>query len=130
MNEQIYNDIVNNVLPKINQGLTITKDYFDDLFGRYIKLLVFTDIFKSIILLIISFLACKLAIKCIKKVKEDGYETGTEIIMGAVAGIAGLIIFGSLSIAKIEDVAKDIYIPEVRVIEEVNKQIIIDKMHK
>jgi len=41
--ETLYNDISTNVLPKIADGLTITKDYAYDLFGRYITYLIITD---------------------------------------------------------------------------------------
>ena len=44
MMEQIYNDFVTKMLPKVQEGLMITKDYFTDLFGRYVHYLIVIDI--------------------------------------------------------------------------------------
>ena len=43
MIETLYNDFTTKLLPKIQEGLVITKDYFLDLFGRYVKYLIITD---------------------------------------------------------------------------------------
>lgn len=41
--DTIYNDFITKLLPQIQQGLTIIKEYFTDLFSRYIKYLIITD---------------------------------------------------------------------------------------
>lgn len=43
MLETIYNDFTTKLLPQIQEGLTITKDYFIDLFGRYVHYLIVMD---------------------------------------------------------------------------------------
>ena len=51
--EKLYQDFTNNILPKISEGLTITKDYFFDLFGRYINYLIVIDSLYIILCLLI-----------------------------------------------------------------------------
>ena len=39
MTEKLYQDFTEKLLPKITEGLVITKEYFADLFGRYVEYL-------------------------------------------------------------------------------------------
>ena len=41
--DKIYEDFTANVLPKISEGLSMTKDYFFDLFGRYVHYFIVVD---------------------------------------------------------------------------------------
>ena len=43
MLEQMYSDFTTKLLPKIGEGLSMTKDYFFELFGRYVKYLIIVD---------------------------------------------------------------------------------------
>ena len=43
MMKKLYTDFTEKMLPMIQEGLMITKEYFTDLFGRYIKYLIVTD---------------------------------------------------------------------------------------
>lgn len=51
MLETLYSDFTTKVLPKVSEGLMMTKDYFTDLFGRYVMYLIITDIISIVALL-------------------------------------------------------------------------------
>lgn len=133
MIEEIYKNFTTNLLPKIQEGLMITKDYFTDLFGRYVHYLIIMDsiwIVVGIILLIIGIISTKEIIKIIDKIEEenknkryfDKEDTGQQLILFAltiIMGIVGIIIIGTST----KDLIKDIYIPEVRVLEEINNYL-------
>ena len=46
--DKMYQDFLTNIAPKIQEGLVITKDYFVDLFGRYVKYLIVIDLLSVI----------------------------------------------------------------------------------
>lgn len=44
LQEQIYKDFIDIVLPRISEWFTMTKDYAFDLWWRYIKYIIITDL--------------------------------------------------------------------------------------
>jgi len=68
--DRMYDDFVNKLLPTIQEGLVITKDYFVDLFGRYVKFLIATDILMLIAASLTLYTAWRLSKKFITKWKE------------------------------------------------------------
>lgn len=118
MLEIMYQDFVTNLLPKINEGLVITKDYFFDLFGRYVKYLIVTDSIKiviGLILIIGSVIAVKKLISYGRKNHWDGEYVGVCLLVFPI--IVGLILLFDNTF----NLVKDIYIPEIRIIEIMNK---------
>lgn len=121
MLETIYNDFTTKLLPKISEGLTITKDYFMDLFGRYAKFLFIQDLSRAILCLILLIITLFVLYKLIKKCIEDGGWNGGEMFLMffALPIIFGLFGFVDNGINAI----KDVYVPEIRVYEEISSYI-------
>ena len=117
MKEQIYNDFVTKLLPKIQEGLVITKDYFLDLFGRYIKYLIIIDSIQLTLSLVVVISSVVYLIKGIKIGIEEDWSDGAYIFLIFCA--ATFLFFSLISLStNIEQLIKDIYIPEIRVYEE------------
>lgn len=120
MLEKMYADFVSNVLPKVQEGLVITKDYFMDLFGRYVQYLLVIDS----VLLALSVLGVVLAPYTVYKFKawifeEDTYGLRVERIMPLSVVLSIIFIVSFIGLFENgANLAKDIYIPEVRVYEE------------
>jgi hypothetical protein len=118
MIEEIYKDFTEKLLPKIQEGLVISKEYFLDLFGRYVKYLIISDIF-MIFFLIVAIIILGILAKFfyVQGEKDSWYDPGW--IIGMIFSVAGVItcIIG-LSI-KANHLIQDIYIPEVRIIQEI-----------
>ena len=118
--DQLYDDFINRVLPKIQEGLVITKDYFIDLFGRYVNYLLITDIITFIIFLIIFIISITFLYKKWDKLGNFFMDEHVGmILLTIVAIIASVIGFIGVIVTPF-DIVKDIYIPEVRVYEELN----------
>lgn len=118
MLETIYNDFVTKVLPAVQEGLVISKEYFFDLFGRYVKYLIVID---SILLAANVFAIIALIIFWRMMATRKWYELGD----GGFVIISGIVTLFSLLFALLPGLfintthlIKDIYIPEVRVYEE------------
>lgn len=118
MLETIYNDFVTKVLPQVQEGLVITKDYFFDLFGRYVKYLVVID---SILLAANVIAIILLVIYWRMMFTRKWYEVGDGglVIVSAIITVFGCLfaLLPGLFI-NTTHLVKDIYIPEVRVYEE------------
>lgn len=115
MLEQLYNDFQTKLLPSITEGLTITKDYFLDLFGRYIKYLIIIDSIKvgiGIVLLLASGIALK---KLIAYGRKNGW--GGDEYIPFMLFLFPIIIGTILLFNGAYDLVKDIFIPEVRIYE-------------
>jgi len=113
MIEQLYSDFTNKLLPQLQSGLTITKDYFIDLFGRYTNYLIVINSIGVGIGLILIMLGIIGVVACLKpKSKMFDYE-GLPILVVAFLLVVGFIIFG----INLSSLIKDIYIPEVRIFE-------------
>ena len=122
MFEQLYTDFTNKILPLISEGLVITKEYFTDLFGRYIKYLIITDLIQILGFLLMLTISTILIKKCIKNFKLASSNRDPDAQIGwffASAGCIGGIIASILVIFNIGiDLTKAIYIPEIRIYEE------------
>lgn len=113
--DQLYNDFKTQLLPKVAEGMSITKDYFLDLFGRYVKYLIITDAiwtFVGFIVLLITFFWA--VPKVFKIIKDD--ESFFPLAIGLLIPIflGGIIFFTNL-----DELIKDLYIPEIRVYQEI-----------
>ena len=114
MIEQLYSDLTNNLLPKIQEGLVISKDYFLDLFGRYQHYLIVTDSIGVGIGLIVGVAIVLFGFKMKKNMRKyDSDDIGIR-----VCGMFVLItLFLILMILCGGNLIKDIYIPEIRMLE-------------
>ena len=125
MKEQMYQDFTTKLLPTLQQGLTITKDYFIDLFGRYVKYLIISDsilLFFGVILLIVGIIISTIGLKKWKLEKEWAERNSWNEKNPVLLIIGGISLFFSivLIIGCTNNIVKDIYIPEVRIYEIVN----------
>ena len=114
MLDTLYTDFTNKVLPAIQEGLIITQEYFTDLFGRYVKFLIVTDAiytFIGFVLMVGSVLVVRPWFKSLEK-----YESGAGF---CVALLLFPLVFGAIIFfTNGTNLLKAIYIPEVRVYEE------------
>ena len=111
MMEQIYNDFVTKMLPKVQEGLMITKDYFVDLFGRYVHYLIVIDI----VWICFSIGVIIFLIYLIKKAIKVDDELGA---MAVIFGSISCIVCVAFIMYNTSQLIKTIYIPEVRVYQE------------
>ena len=115
--EQLYADFTTKFLPKIQEGLVISKDYFTDLFGRYVKYLIVTDtlnvIFGIVTLVVVVFLVCNRRFRELLKKGFDDYDMWPIVACCGIglATVIGIILF----FTGLTSLVKDIYIPEVRI---------------
>jgi len=122
--EKIYNEFTTNMLPQIQEGLTITKEYFTDLFGRYVQFLLVMDLVHLFITLTFVVVIPLLAYYLVKKYHKDIVDNDLEgMYMFAIFPFIFwvFLIFGTIDF--FEDVVKTIYLPEVRVYEELTNYI-------
>jgi hypothetical protein len=119
MKEQLYNDFVSNVLPKIQDGLTLSYDYFLDLFGRYVTYLFITDVTKATM----CFIAVAVLVWFIRKVfiaskTSNSYDNMEYYMVIVLLGFIAIVflVFGFINTF---NAIKAKYIPEVRVYEEI-----------
>jgi len=116
--EQIYTDFTTKFLPQIQAGLTITKEYFLDLFSRYIHYLLIQDTFYligSFIFLICGLVLLKIGITECKKNGDENPQIFMPCFILAILGI----LFGIIGIFQNStNLIQDKYIPEVRIYQE------------
>ena len=112
MPEQLYNDFTTKVLPLVKEGLVISKEYFTDLFARYIKYLIIMDTIWTII----GIMGIIIAIWATIKAKKTNYHY-SDFPAYTVTAIVLTIISLPLTLISINDLVKDLTIPEVRVYE-------------
>lgn len=129
--DRMYDDFVNELLPTIQEGLVITKDYFVDLFGRYVTFLIITDVIALLAAALTMYLMIRTSKSFIKKWKvvtaeneEKSYytrDTDSQTVYSMVIGVCFVgSIFASIAIYdQLIDISKAVFIPEVRVYEEV-----------
>lgn len=122
MLDKMYLDFNERLLPAVQEGIQITKDYFLDLFTRYAHYLLLTDILEGIIWLIVGIVAVVVLRKTIKRMNTKGFDFTTEMDFFApiiVAVMSLVIIFSLMGIHKsATNAIKAKFIPEVRVYEE------------
>jgi len=122
--EQLYQDFTEKMLPKINEGLVITKDYFMDLGGRYIKYLIVSDTLDLLIGLVFFITGAVIMRKVMKHMKDKwdnqiSDEAAGMIITGFIISIVMMVISFFCILGDAKNVVKDIFIPEIRIIEEI-----------
>lgn len=115
MIEQLYTDFTTKLLPTIQEGLVITKDYFIEFFGRYVKYLIITDSIYLGISIILLVAVSKMVL--ISTSKHKGGED-LEYAILIIVGIPVAIICLMCTITNANNLIKDIYVPELRVYEE------------
>ena len=121
MLEQMYNDFVTKVLPKAQEGLIITKEYFTDLFGRYVHYLIIIDILSIVFEIILTATFILLTIKFInngKKANYSEYDMPVYYLGGILTFILSIILVGCI-FKDIKNLIMTIYIPEVRIYQEI-----------
>ncbi len=115
MLETIYTDFTTKLLPKIAEGLVMTKDYFMDLFGRYATYIFITDIIYAVLCLIAIFATIYIGYKIYKAIDDITDPSMMFLIFLAVPlifSITGFIQYSS-------EAVKVKYIPEVVVFEKI-----------
>lgn len=118
MLDTIYNDFTTKLLPQIQQGLVITKDYFMDLFGRYAKFLFVQDLLYTILCFLVVVISCVALYKFIKYGRKNDWDIEfLPIIIFFIIpigfGIAGFVTY-------LTNTIKDKYVPEIRIMEEIS----------
>lgn len=120
MIEQLYQDFTTKLLPKIHEGLVISQDYFMDLFGRYIHYLIITDIIQigiGLFLMVGTIWGGKKLWK-LDDGRADELTVGITLMLWVFFFIGFVMLIGSSF-----DLVKDLYIPEVRIIEILSSSI-------
>ena len=116
--DKMYKDFTTKMLPTIQQGLSITKDYFLDLFGRYVKYLIISDSIALAIWTVVLIVSVIIFVKYFKKSLEAAgdYDTWPIVFwVGVVAGILGGIIGVCINLNWL---VQDFYVPEIRIYQE------------
>lgn len=117
MNEQLYQDVISKIFPKIEAGIQITKEYILDVGARYIKYLIITDIIwivVSVILIIAGFVAAKILFDYIKKEDRSERSEADVLFVPLIGVLIGIFILLGIHINYL---IQDVYLPEIRIIE-------------
>ncbi len=120
MLDKIYTDFTTKLLPEISKGLSITKDYFIELFGRYIKYLIIENTIWmtiGIILIIIGTWLLYIGNKWYKEEQDKSRYDKTDayipiFFMAITCYVIGIIMF----FTNLDLLIQDIYIPEIRIV--------------
>jgi len=117
--DKIYNDFTTQVLPKISEGLTMTKDYALDLLGRYINYLIVTDTITLVATILLSLGIIILYRVIWKKSKDfNSHDKETYRVWCWVIGVMLLFITLSVVLQSGTNLIQDLLIPEIRVYQE------------
>lgn len=118
MIEQLYTDFTTKLLPTIQEGLVITKDYFIEFFGRYVKYLIITDSIYLGLSIICLAAASKMTLTSASEYKKE--ENPDNVLLILLIGVSGILAFFFLMCVatNANSLIKDIYVPELRVYEE------------
>lgn len=113
--EQLYKDFIEKALPKIQEGLVITKDYFLDLAGRYIKYLVISDavylLFWSIVLGVSLRLSARRKTREWCREDQDRYLVFIPLATSIIISLFCVFIY-------MDNLIQDIFVPEIRIMKE------------
>lgn len=123
MKEQIYADFTNKVLPQIGEGLQITKEYFGDLFGRYVKYLLVMDILSLAFTVAILTSGIVLTFYAVKHFAEWDRTDNVLTMFGPTAAGVLVLIGGVGTMVNTMELVKTIFVPEVRVMEQIGQAI-------
>jgi len=116
LSEKLYEDFTTQVLPKIQEWLVITKDYAFELGERYITYLIVTDSLLIFLSLIPIMIFIRLSFYVIPRWDGDQVEEPIAISW-FITWFCSIFAVVSV-IINTWDLIKDIYIPEVRIYEE------------
>lgn len=116
LKEKIYEDFTQNILPKIEEGLQITKEYAFDLGERYITYLTIIDSIAFIVSLLLLIFSIIIFRKFYKWLDFDWDEVGLALVFIVVLPVLITIVSCSFW-----NLIKDIILPEVRIYEELFK---------
>lgn len=120
MLEQLYADFTTKMLPQIQAGLTITKDYFLDLFGRYAHFLFVQDLIFTIACGLAALACTVTAYKIVKFLYLRGKENNIPPESMFVILLLIPLIFSWVGFFEnLTNTLKDKYIPEIRIYEEI-----------
>lgn len=121
MMETIYNDFTTKLIPKIQEGLVISKDYFTDLFGRYIKFLFIVDVLSAVLFFVGAIILFFVFNRIFKKLKNGDLDFDDDmwLIPMFIFGGGALFTFIGFGISSTINAIKDVYVPEIRVIEKI-----------
>lgn len=120
MIEKIYTDFTTKLLPELGKGIAITKDYFMDFFGRYIKYLIMIDSLALAFWIILSIIGAIIVYKGIKnKGETDKYGDISYEIKIAMLIMGGCILALALSMTAVYAnlLIQDLFVPEIRAID-------------
>lgn len=121
MTEKLYTDFTNNILPAIQEGMVITQEYFTELFSRYVKYLIITDIVTIVGVLLIAT-ALIVVLKKFWKFSETELYSYDRSFFRFLGSVIFAFVFVSFVVPTLyittNNLIKAIYIPEVRVYEE------------
>lgn len=121
MTEKLYTDFTNKVLPAIQEGMVITQEYFTELFSRYVKYLIITDIVTIVGVLLIAT-ALIVVLKKFWKFSETELYSYDRSFFRFLGSVIFAFVFVSFVVPTLyittNNLIKAIYIPEVRVYEE------------
>ena len=125
--ERIYTDFTTQMLPAIQEGLVITKDYFLDLFGRYVTFLIVVEVISITLSAITLFYATKYFRKGYKKWGE-AYASQKELswpdkddnvywtpVLMTVPALLVVAITTPILVTSLYDLAQVVFVPEIRV---------------
>lgn len=113
--ENLYKTFTEQMLPHIQEGMTISKEYFTDLFGRYVQYLIIQDSIYVAIPLIIAGLLAVMTYKFYKVAKE---KDASDYYMGALVWCILVVLCLGITAENSLNLAKTLTIPEVRIYEE------------
>ncbi len=123
MLDKMYSDLVNNVMPKIAEGVIITKDYFVDLFGRYVEFILVWDSTMVVISVLTGIVLALVFHGCVKRIRNAGdyndpdyKDIDNEIICSAMA-LCFFVINGVFFLHSLKNLFMTLYVPEIRVYE-------------
>lgn len=133
MLEQLYADFTNKVLPMVAEGLTMTKDYFFDLFGRYVQYLILTDILTMVAGVASSIVMFYFASRLYKfgsVKKKDRYDreeltSGEAVFFSWVFRIIAVAMLVASITVNTYNIIKAVYIPEIRIYEELKSNNVL-----
>lgn len=115
--ESLYDTFTNTVLPAAGQGLVITKDYFLDLFSRYVMYLTITD--GALVLaelFAIGYFVVRIRSICRTYKSGETTEDSTNVMnITCIAGVIVIAVATAWITIDFPNFVKDLVVPELRV---------------
>lgn len=131
--EQIYSDFTTQMLPAIQEGLVITKDYFIDLFGRYVTFLIVVEVITIVLAAITIYVAQKMFRKGFKNWGEV-YQNQRNLlytdkddnayvppVLFTLPSLVVLFLVTPILIDSLYNLAQVVFVPEIRVYQDLTQ---------